>query len=97
MTMLADHLLQSMAARLSPTFVDRRVIDATGLDGRFDVDLPLFAPAVAKMRRFPHATEVFETLGFSSFRQALRRQAGLELRATTAPREVLVIDEVNRP
>jgi len=71
------------------TFMDRPVLDRTGLPGGFDFTLEYEANADAA-GPFTAAT------GPGLFR-ALQAQAGLKLEATTGSVEVLVIDHVERP
>jgi uncharacterized protein (TIGR03435 family) len=71
-------------ANLLPRFVERTVIDRTGLEGYYDWQL-LFSP--------PRAAD---QSGGSIF-TALQEQMGLKLDATRAPVEVWVVDRVDRP
>jgi uncharacterized protein (TIGR03435 family) len=73
--------------------VSRPVVDSTGLDGRFDLELefvPLFAlpPSAAQNTDGQASTALFT---------ALPEQAGLRLESRRVPLEVLVIDHVERP
>jgi uncharacterized protein (TIGR03435 family) len=70
-------------------FLGRLVLDRTGLDGAFDVDLTYLPdnPAVDASAG-PNAP---------SLMTALREQLGLRLESTRAPVEVLVIDRVEPP
>lgn len=89
--------MADMAARLWPSLVDMRVVDATGLTGRYDAEVSFFGPVTATLRRFPQTRALFEPLGFPSFNKALRDQLGLELREAKAATQVLVIDQISRP
>jgi len=71
-------------ANLLPRFVERTVVDRTGLEGYYDWQL-LFSP--------PRAAD---QSGGSIF-TALQEQMGLKLESTRAPVEVWVVDRVERP
>jgi uncharacterized protein (TIGR03435 family) len=77
MTMLIS-LLSQMPA------VGRAVIDQTGLDGAFDVDLT-FAPPNGSD---PDAPSIFT---------AVQEQLGLRLESSEGPADVIVIDHVEPP
>ena len=74
--------------------VQRTVIDRTGLDGNFDVDLT-FAPEQAP--RPPGDTQPAGDSNGPSLFTALQEQLGLKLEAGTGPVDVLVIDSVQKP
>lgn len=90
---LADHLAR---------FVDRVVIDQTGLAGNFDLDLewtpdnwrmapdgPQLSPDIPRLPPVnPDGPSLFT---------ALREQLGLRLESARAPVKVLVIDSVEQP
>ena len=89
-TPLSD--LTMILARLPA--VRRRVLDRTGLTGRFDFDLewtPLVAPPGAVAPGVPP-----DAAGPTLF-TALQEQLGLKLESTKETVSVLVIDSVNRP
>jgi len=72
--------------------VRRRVLDRTGLTGRFDFDLewtPFVTPG-------PAASGVPPDAGPNLF-TALQEQLGLKLESTRETIAVLVIDSVNQP
>jgi uncharacterized protein (TIGR03435 family) len=71
-------------ANLLPRFVERTVVDRTGLEGYYDWQL-LFSPPGAA-----------DQSGGSIF-TALQEQMGLKLESTRAPVEVWVVDRVERP
>ena len=71
-------------ANLLPRFVERTVVDRSGLEGYYDWQL-LFSP--------PRAAD---QSGGSIF-TALQEQMGLKLESTRAPVEVWVVDRVERP
>jgi hypothetical protein len=75
-----------VASELS--FVDRQVIDRTGLTGVFDVDLEWTPDS-------PGAAASPDT-GPSVF-TAIHEQLGLKLEPATAPLDVIVMDSAERP
>jgi uncharacterized protein (TIGR03435 family) len=68
----------------------RVVLDRSGLDGDFDIDLE-FSRAGARVNGV-----VADDPGISIF-TALREQLGLQLEATRAPVDILVVDSAERP
>ena len=87
-TTLSD--LTMLLARLPA--VRRRVLDRTGLTGRFDFDLewtPFVPPGTATTGVPPDAGPTLFT--------ALQEQLGLRLESTRETVPVLVIDSVNQP
>jgi uncharacterized protein (TIGR03435 family) len=70
---------------------DRPIVDRTGLEGRFDVDLHWSLPASASPDGSPAVSD-----GPSVF-AALREQLGLKLLKGEAPMDVLVIDHIEPP
>ena len=84
--------LSLLAQFLEPP-VSRNVIDRTGLQGPFDVELE-YTPDRAPLRR-PEAAATDPT-GVSVF-TAVREQLGLKLESTKAPVDVLVIDRAEKP
>ena len=88
-TTLSD--LTMLLARLPA--VRRRVLDRTGLAGRFDFDLE-WTPLV--MPPGPAAPGVPSDAGPTLF-TALQEQLGLKLESTKETVPVLVIDSVNQP
>jgi uncharacterized protein (TIGR03435 family) len=82
----------------SPLSPGREIIDKTGLTGDYDFELrfgvlPLAAIGQAHYR----LGRVFELFGVRSVFTALPEQLGLKLVDTTVSRNVLVIDQINRP
>jgi uncharacterized protein (TIGR03435 family) len=75
----------------------RDVVDRTGLTGRFDVSLRVFRPAAALMGEYHVLRALLEPLGFLSMPAAVEQQLGLTLEDATAPYEVIVIDNAERP
>ena len=64
--------------------IDRIVIDQTGLQGLFDIDLTW-------------AAEVGASADAPSIFTAVQEQLGLRLQPSKAPLQVLVIDDAQRP
>jgi uncharacterized protein (TIGR03435 family) len=88
--------MPNLASVLSP-YVDRRVVDRTGLSGGFDFTLN-WMPSPGEFRgpgddrtSSPAASD-----GPSIF-TALQEQLGFKLTAATGPVESLVIDHVEHP
>ncbi len=87
--------LAQLADRLAP-FVNRVVIDQTGLAGNFDLDLewtpdqwkPQLAEVPQQPQSIPNGPSLFT---------ALQEQLGLKLEPTRGPVDVLVIDSVSQP
>ncbi len=79
MAQLADNLSEAMQSK---------VIDRTGLAGRYDFSLDL-TPYVAAERERNDLPGMMLT--------AIREQLGLKLAAIRAPVEVLVVDHVEKP
>lgn len=73
------------------------VLDRTGLRGRYDIDLHVFAPAAALMAHAPMFRLLLEPLGMPSMDRAIEEQLGLEIEDTTAPYDVIVVDHAERP
>jgi uncharacterized protein (TIGR03435 family) len=89
--------LAVLAERLAP-FVNRVVIDQTGLAGNFDLDLE-WTPDQWRTAQSPADAAQPPPItpdGVSLF-TALREQLGLKLEATRGPVDVIVIDSVERP
>jgi uncharacterized protein (TIGR03435 family) len=88
-TMIAGGMPVSAFPDFLAGFVQRTVVDRTGLTGLWDVDLT-FAPDVV-----PGAAS--QDTSRPSLFTALQEQLGLRLEPATGPVEVLVIDRVERP
>jgi uncharacterized protein (TIGR03435 family) len=88
--------IESLARSLN-NFVDRIVLDKTGLSGNFDVDFS-FTGTQSPFggQRGPDAGASDPAAPPSIF-TALQEQLGLKLESQTAPVDVLVIDHVERP
>lgn len=80
-------------ARSLESAVERRVIDATGLSGNFNIEL-LWTPTPG-IDVQPNAA-VAGTEIVSIF-TAIQEQLGLKLEPARAPAKVLVIDSIERP
>ena len=76
-------------ADLYSKFMDRPVVDATGLTDRFDFTVQYEADTDAKG---PLAAVTAPTLF-----EAFEKQAGLKVRATRGPVNVLVVDSATHP
>ncbi|HEV8397897.1 MAG TPA: TIGR03435 family protein [Vicinamibacterales bacterium] len=81
---------------LLPRFVDHVVIDATGLSGRFDLDLT-WTPGPTEWVPPSSGAGVAAGDDGSSLTTALREQLGLRLQAQTGPVDVLVIEAATWP
>ena len=86
-----------LAASIGRSWVDREVVDQTGLQGRFDyrLDLGIVPLSIAVTAR-PALEPVFRPFGVQPFPKALEEQLGLKLEETTVSHEVLVIDSAER-
>jgi uncharacterized protein (TIGR03435 family) len=80
--------IQAFAGRLTME-LRRAVVDRTGLEGAYDLDLTFTSDAAALVSTITGAVPVLPT--------ALREQLGLQLESARVPVEVLVIDRVERP
>ena len=85
-----------VAYRLAP-FLDRPVVDLTGLKGGYDFKLSFTAdlPAGFPEHGLVNGEEP-DTTG-SNLYQALKQQLGLELKPDKGPVEVIVIDRLDKP
>jgi uncharacterized protein (TIGR03435 family) len=81
-----------------PLAPDLPVVDRTGLSAAYDFRLRFgLLPIAAVGAGHPAFGAVIAPLGFRTLFTALPEQLGLELEKSTAPFDVLVIDEVYRP
>jgi uncharacterized protein (TIGR03435 family) len=83
--------MQGFAATLT-SYVDRPILDRTGLQGNFDFTVVYDVPTaneISALGRMLAATPVMLA--------AIQEQLGLKLESTKSPVEVLVIDHVERP
>ena len=78
-------------------FLDRPVLDRTGIAGRHDFDLAWTIDEFqsARLKAFPVPQRGSGDV--PSLFTALREQLGLQLETANAPAEVLVIDHIERP
>ena len=99
---LFGNTVAEFAARWLPRYLDRPVIDRTGLADRYDFKLE-FSPdpapgGIAYLNGVPApvASQASPNDGESIF-SALRRQLGLQLKADRVPVDTLVVDRAERP
>jgi len=74
-------------------YVDRMVIDETGLTGTFDINLLMFTTDTQATRGL---TAPGSSQGPDIF-EAVQSQLGLKLERRTGPVEVFVIDSIEQP
>jgi uncharacterized protein (TIGR03435 family) len=91
-----DGSIQELANDLS-NFLDRPVVNRTGIEGRFDITLEYEPDAVTGPGEEPTSGAPFGGFFGSSFFAALQDQLGLKMEATKAMVEVLVIDHAEQP
>jgi uncharacterized protein (TIGR03435 family) len=87
-------------AQLTPMLsqlTQRIVVDRTGLDGNFDIDLTFTPERMPQGPPPPGAPPITIDPNGPSLFTALQEQLGLKLESERAPVEVLVIDHVERP
>lgn len=92
--------MTEFANRMLDRYVDRDVIDKTGLAQRFDIRLVFANPRLAAMPGLAAPEGKAELPGSPvdpSLFDALHDQLGLELVRARAPLDVIVIDHVSRP
>jgi uncharacterized protein (TIGR03435 family) len=84
--------------RHSPLSPDREIVDRTGLTGAYDFELRFgLLPLAAVGYAHSLLGTVLQPFGIRSVFTALPEQLGLKLVDATVSREVLVIDQINRP
>jgi uncharacterized protein (TIGR03435 family) len=93
LNILAGGTTMANLAELISSSVGRMVVDRTGLQGEFDVDLQ-FAPERLSANPAGSAAQLDDA---PSFFTALQEQLGLKLESTKGPVDVLVIDHVEQP
>jgi len=86
-------LVEVLSGSPSQQFVERPIVDRTGLMGTIDFDL-LFAPPQA-MTTGDHASP--DPSAPAPFEPALREELGLQLKGDTGSVDVIVIDHVEQP
>ena len=74
-------------------YLDRPVLDRTGLKGDFDFAIEAEPDGTAPGNLFVNPFSGFRASMFSDGLSAV----GLRLESTRAPREILVIDQVDKP
>ena len=96
-TFAMDSATPSQLANYLSAYLEKRVVDQTGLTGRFNADLT-WTPDQMPQRPpgTPDDLPAIDPNGPSIF-TAVQEQLGLKLKPTTGPVEVLVIDRVERP
>jgi uncharacterized protein (TIGR03435 family) len=81
-----DAVPVSMIAGILTGLAGRRVLDKTGVTGRYDVDL-----------RYTPDLEPTDSPEEQSLFGALQTQLGLKLESTRGPVEILIVDHIERP
>jgi uncharacterized protein (TIGR03435 family) len=95
--LFANTFTMPAIASLISRHVDRPVIDRTGLEGRFDIELEAVEiKATPDYKTGPSDLALPPAAGPSIF-VAVREQLGLKLEPQTAPIPVVVIDRAERP
>jgi uncharacterized protein (TIGR03435 family) len=77
------------------TFVDRPVVDRTGLKGRFDIELPPWTPGIIQFD--PNNDEPLPDPNGGTIFTLLQEKLGLRLVSTRVPLDIYVVDHVERP
>jgi uncharacterized protein (TIGR03435 family) len=81
-----------------PLAPDRTIVDRTGLTGAYDFELRFGLLPIAAIGHANYAVgRLLHPLGIRSLFTALPEQLGLKLVDATVSRDVLVIDQINRP
>lgn len=92
---LYGNTMAEFAKRVLPIYAGRRVVDQTGLMGRFDIHLEFRSDVPVRVNGVEVAKGEEESTAPTIF-TALQR-LGLQLTSTKAPIDVVVIDSVERP
>jgi uncharacterized protein (TIGR03435 family) len=87
-----DKLIEALSGSPSHAFVERPLIDRTGLTGKVDFELVFTPPQFA-----PDNEQTADPSAPPPFTAALRDELGLKLQSATAPVDVLVIDHIEQP
>ena len=97
-SMIGNAVGLSLLAGLLSQHLDRRVIDRTGLEGRFDIQLR-WTPGQGEAPFDPGGNLVPAVADFSgsSIFTAIQEQLGLKLESKRGPVEVTVIDQAEKP
>jgi len=93
--------MEEFAGRLLSSYLRKKVVDQTGLTGRFDIHLE-FAPerpaGPVMLNGAPAPPDVvLPESGAPPFTAAIAQQLGLKLSADKAPVEVIVVDRAEKP
>lgn len=88
-----DKLLEVLAGSPSHAFVERPIVDRTGVTGNVDFVLEFAMPQLAPSNEQASA----DPSALPSFTSALREELGLKLESASAQVDVLVIDHVEQP
>ncbi|HUP40091.1 MAG TPA: TIGR03435 family protein, partial [Vicinamibacterales bacterium] len=94
---LAGGVSLAQLTQMLSQFTQRIVLDRTGLDGNFDIDLTFTPERMPQGAPPPGAPPLTIDPNGPSLFTALQEQLGLKLESERAPVEVLVIDHVERP
>jgi uncharacterized protein (TIGR03435 family) len=97
-TVIADwygNTMAELASRGLPMYVGRRVVDQTGLSGRFDLHLEFRRALTLSVDGNDVATDEPESAAPTIF--TVLKRLGLNLIPTKAPIDVVVIDHIERP
>jgi uncharacterized protein (TIGR03435 family) len=90
--------MAEIASELHSPWLDREVVDRTGLTGAFDYALRLGpVPLSAIATAHPNLEPMLAPLGVSPMPRALEEQLGLKLEPARMPFEVLVVERVEKP
>lgn len=95
---MTDFANEMSRARVDLLSADRIVVDRTGLNGSFDLQIRFgLVPLAAMATAAPAARAALWPFGIRTLHSALPEQLGLALEESTAEFEVFVIDRINRP
>ncbi len=91
-----SQLVRRLNANARPLFLDRKIIDRTGLTGAYDFVLTFTVPWIGHV---PESREIEALDGNtgSTLSESLSQQLGLELQRSTGQVPVLVVKALNRP
>lgn len=82
---------------LLPQFVERQVIDRTGLTGIYDLTLKWTPEAIPSLLALPQAPLPPADPDVPNIFTAVQEQLGLKLEAGRGPAEIIVIDRLEKP
>jgi uncharacterized protein (TIGR03435 family) len=88
-----DKLVEVLSGSPSHAFVERPIVDRTGLTGKVDFTLEFAPPQLTAGSEQTNA----DPSGPPSFTSALREELGLKLEPAAAPVDVLVTDHLEQP